>query len=242
LNENGTGYNELEYQSESFEGYYQWMPRTLAYAETDWSIAEPWNSPTSQILGPGESLTVGLRFSLVDEIKNIEATVRTLGLPVVKGLPGYIIPQDLQASLLVDSNSTIANISTSPPGAFDIQQSATGLTLNPTTGTWGRVRLQIVYENNMVQTVHYSITKSAPDAVHDLGTYLNDKHWWSHGPDRFDRRPSFMAGINQRHVLQMELANGDIVSSILDSSRANNRRKTNLVEFWTSSCLKRRCI
>ena len=46
----------------TFEGFYEWMVHSQAYAENEWKNAQPWNPPTSLTLAPGESKTYGLKF------------------------------------------------------------------------------------------------------------------------------------------------------------------------------------
>ena len=42
----------------TFEGFYEWMVHSQAYAENEWKAAEPWNIPTALTLAPGESKTL----------------------------------------------------------------------------------------------------------------------------------------------------------------------------------------
>ncbi|KAJ0374645.1 hypothetical protein COL26b_007113 [Colletotrichum chrysophilum] len=65
-------------------------------------------------------------------------------------------------------------------------------TVQPSSSTWGRVRLNVDYDNNTTQTVHYYITKSAAEAVSDLGAFLTTKHWFVDDADPFSRSPSIM--------------------------------------------------
>ncbi|EHA23518.1 hypothetical protein ASPNIDRAFT_173481, partial [Aspergillus niger ATCC 1015] len=55
----------LAYQSQVFEGNYEWQVYSKAYAEQEWKGVEPWNPPTSLTLSPGESISFGLRFTAV---------------------------------------------------------------------------------------------------------------------------------------------------------------------------------
>jgi hypothetical protein len=48
------------YQSQTFEGLYEWQFHTLAYAENEWVNATPWNAPSSAILAPRQTRTYGL--------------------------------------------------------------------------------------------------------------------------------------------------------------------------------------
>ena len=49
--------NEPTRPSQTFEGTFEWMVHSLAYAENEWKNAKPWNPPTSMTLAPGESVT-----------------------------------------------------------------------------------------------------------------------------------------------------------------------------------------
>lgn len=59
----------------TFEGFYEWMVHSQAYAENEWKNAQPWNTPRSLTLAPGESKTYGLKFLVSDSIRNIETTL-----------------------------------------------------------------------------------------------------------------------------------------------------------------------
>jgi hypothetical protein len=105
----------LPYHSQVFEGFYEWQTLSKAHAETEWADVEPWNEPTSKILAPGSSWTVGLRISLVKEgVRGIGDVVQNTGTPYAVGVPGYIIPSDLQASLYLFTNKTVTELRTTP--------------------------------------------------------------------------------------------------------------------------------
>jgi hypothetical protein len=44
----------------TFEGFYEWMVSSQAYAENEWKDAKPWNSPTALSLAPSESRKYGV--------------------------------------------------------------------------------------------------------------------------------------------------------------------------------------
>lgn len=184
---------ELPYHSQVFEGFYEWQVLTKAHAEQEWADVEPWNEPTSRTLKPGDSWTVGLRLSLVkDGIRGIGDVVEATGTPHAVGVPGYIIPSDLEASLYLFTNKTVANMTTSPVQSFDITKgNASNLwKLKPQSGIWGRVRLSITYGDGVVQTVHYYITDSASEAVGKLGNFFTTEAWFNESSDPFGRSPS----------------------------------------------------
>jgi Family of unknown function (DUF5695) len=62
----------------TFEGFYEWMVHSKAYAEIEWQNAQPWNPPTSIELRPGESRSYGLKFVVSDSIRHIERLFRTI--------------------------------------------------------------------------------------------------------------------------------------------------------------------
>ncbi|KAK7946490.1 uncharacterized protein PG986_010811 [Apiospora aurea] len=55
---------QTAYGSQTFEGLYEWQVLTKAWAENEWSKVEPWNTPSSRVLQPGDSLEFGLQFSV----------------------------------------------------------------------------------------------------------------------------------------------------------------------------------
>lgn len=194
LNENGTLCTDSKHQSQTFEGLYQYIVHSLAYAEGEWSSATPWNEPTSKIVQPAEKLTVGLRFKLVDEIDRIEDAVRKTGTPVVTGVPGYVVPQDLEAILYLDAKVPLSSVSSEPSNAFSVERmSGSKLVLRPDLSAFGRVRVTLKYEDGKHQTVHYHISKLGPRAIKDVGDFLNSRHWWKNVSDPFRRATEFMA-------------------------------------------------
>lgn len=49
------------YGSQTFEGLFEWLFHTRAYAENEWTATTPWNEPTSHTLLPGQTRTYGLQ-------------------------------------------------------------------------------------------------------------------------------------------------------------------------------------
>ncbi|KAL9562266.1 hypothetical protein ACKAV7_013349 [Fusarium commune] len=184
------------YASQTFEGFYEWQVLTKAWAENEWKNQEPWNKPTSKVLKPGESLKVGVRFSLSESIRDFDNAVRKTGTPVVVSVPGYTIPRDLPAELFPLSDSGVASIDVSPKGALGIKKFnnrfQTGYRLNPSSSAWGRVRVSIKYNDGKVQAVHYYVTKTTSETLNDLGSFLTTKAWFNDSSDPFKRSPSVM--------------------------------------------------
>ena len=188
----------LGYQSQTFEGLYEWQFHTLAYAENEWAGVTPWNAPSSATLQPGETRTYGLQFLLAPSIREIEDTLQSAERPVAVGVPGYIIPSDLPAKLFLNYPSAASSISASPSDALSwaigsdtLADGWVGYTISGQT--WGRSRLTVTYSDGTVQTVHYYVTKPAAQAVSDLGAFLTSSQWFNDSSDPFHRSPSVIS-------------------------------------------------
>lgn len=184
----------------SWEGFFEWQVYTKAYAENEWKNAEPWNLPTSIILQPGETRQWGVRFALVKGgVPNIDSAIRETGTPTALSVPGYIVPRDLPATLALQYKHSIQSILIAPLGALDVvPQGNRTYTIRPSDSAWGRVRLTIKYQDGKLQTVHYYITKSASEAVSDLGRFLSNESWFNDSSDPFGRCPSPMGYDNEK--------------------------------------------
>jgi hypothetical protein len=180
----------------TFEGFYDWMVHSKAYAENEWSKAQPWNPPTMLTLAPGESKTYGLKFLLSDEIRHLEDTLVANQRPVAVGIPGYIVPEDTEVRLFLKYPKTVKSIAVEPEGALTVQN------LPPTKNgwrsyllrgkIWGRARLKVLYEDGLHQTIHYRVIKSEQQTVADMGHFLTTKQWFTDSNDPFHRSPSVM--------------------------------------------------
>ncbi|KAJ5995179.1 hypothetical protein N7481_002156 [Penicillium waksmanii] len=180
----------LYYGSQTYEGFYEWQSHTKAYAENEWAEVTPWNEPSSRVLKTGESITYGLRFSVVKNgIRGIQKAVQSTNTPLAIGIPGYIVPADLTAQLFV-FRSDISKIESSDD-AFKITKSQTNsFALTPTGSVWGRAKVTITYKDGKVQTVHYFITESAPAVISRLGKFSTTSMWYNDPTDPFGRSPS----------------------------------------------------
>ena len=97
-------------RSVTFEGFYEWMVHSQAYAENEWKGVQQWNPPTTLTLAPGESKRYGVRFLVSDSIREIEPTLVANGRPVAVGIPGYILPADLDAKLFLKYDKKVKSI------------------------------------------------------------------------------------------------------------------------------------
>jgi Family of unknown function (DUF5695) len=114
----------------TFEGFYEWMVHSQAYAGNEWKQARPWNPLTSLKLAPGESTTYGIRFLLSDSIRDLEKTLADNNRPVAIGVPGYVLPTDIDARLFLKYPASVKSIAVDPEGALDIRSQT------PTPGKW----------------------------------------------------------------------------------------------------------
>ena len=178
----------------TFEGFYDWMVHSQAFAENEWKKANPWNPPTSLTLAPGESRTYGVRFLLSDSIRDIEKTLAANARPVAVGIPGYVVPTDLDAKLFLKYSQPVKSVAVEPSGALSIEEAHSG-----SKGwkeyaihgkSWGRSRLSITYSDGTLQTIQYFVTKPEAQAVADMGHFLFTKQWFEDPNDPFHRSPS----------------------------------------------------
>jgi hypothetical protein len=184
-------------RSHTFEGFFEWMSASRAYAEREWKDADTqWNPPTSFTLQPGEKRLVGLRFVLAPSIRSIENTLIAERRPVVVGIPGYVVPTDTDATLFVSAPSAISRLDVTPAGAlsFTRAESANGWTRYAVRGVrWGRARLAITYADGSSQTVSYFVTKPAADVVRVLGAFTTQRQWFDDPRDPFGRAPAILS-------------------------------------------------
>jgi len=179
----------------TFEGFYDWMVHSTAFAQDEWKNATPWNPPTSLTLKPGESKTYGLKFIVSPEIRDIEKTLAANNRPVAVGVPGYVLPTDLNARLFLKYSKPVKSMTVEPAGAITIHNDAKAGTWNAYTlrgATWGRARMTVTYADGLVQTIQYNVIKPEAQAVADMGRFLTTKQWYTDANDPFHRAPSVM--------------------------------------------------
>ena len=179
----------------TFEGFYEWMVTSKAFAENEWKKAEQWNPATSVTLAPGETRTVGLQFLVSPEIRDIEKTLAANARPVAVGIPGYVLPMDTDVKLFLKYPRSVKSIAVAPEGAVTLQKGAdsNGWKSYAVRGkTWGRARATITYDDGLVQTIQYRVIKPEAQAVADLGKFSTTKQWFDDKDDHFHRAPSVM--------------------------------------------------
>lgn len=178
----------------TFEGFYNWMVHTTAFAENEWKNAQQWNPPTELTLAPGESKIYGLKFLVSNSIRDIESTLAANRRPVAVGIPGYVVPTDLEVRLFLKYDQPVRSISVEPAGALvwhsDAPTKAGWRAFTLKGHKWGRARLVVTYEDGLVQAIHYYVIKPEHEAVADLGRFLTTKQWFVDSDDHFHRSPS----------------------------------------------------
>ncbi len=181
----------------TFEGFYEWMPHSRAHAESEWSDAEPWNEPTSATLPPGETRSYGVRFLAADGLRDIEATLKEHRRPVAIGIPGYVLPMDIEAKLFLDYPEHIVDMRFEPEGALELRGAGytdSGRVIYDVHGLrWGRARLIVTYFDGVEQTIHYKVIEPAAAVVADLGRFLTTEQWYEDPDDPFGRSPSVIS-------------------------------------------------
>ena len=191
----------------TFEGFYEWMIHSQAYAENEWSKAQPWNHPTALTLAPGESKTYGVKFLLANSIRDIEKTLTANRRPVAIGIPGYVLPTDIRAQLFLKSSQTIKSMAVEPPDALLISKSSSRNGWNSFSvqgKSRGRARLTITYDDGSIQTIHYLVIKPATQVVADMGRFLTTQQWYVDPNDPFHRSPSVMTYDREANQIVMQ--------------------------------------
>ncbi len=177
-----------------FEGFYEWMVYSKAYAENEWKNAEPWNTPTFVKLNPGETISYGVKFLLADSIKGIEHKLAENKRPVAVGIPGYVLPQDVNAKLFLNYPKEVKSIQIEPEGALAITPATSSeskwKTYDIKGVIWGRARLTITYADGLCQTINYKVIKPEIDVLKDFGNFLTTKQWYENKSDVFGRDQS----------------------------------------------------
>jgi hypothetical protein len=163
---------------------------SLAYSQNEWTFSQPWNPPTSKFLKPNETYTVGLKFSVAENIQKIEEAVVRTGTPLAVGIPGYVVPSDSSTRLYLNYSSPVRVLDAG--GAFTVSRSGEAYKLIPGASVWGRARIMIKYEDGRTQSVHYFIPKAAPSALADLGRFFTTAANFTDESDPFGRAPSIM--------------------------------------------------
>jgi uncharacterized protein len=124
-------------------------------------------------------------------IEGIEKTLQANQRPVAVGVPGYILPEDVEGHLFLQYPKAVKSITIEPAGAIainDIGKTPGGWRDYQLNGKiWGQARVSIAYADGLLQTVSYRVIKSEAEAVADLGRFLASKQWLADLADPFHR-------------------------------------------------------
>jgi hypothetical protein len=115
-------YTDMTRRGMTFEGFYDWMVVSRGFADNEWKKAEQWNPPTSKMLKPNATWTVGFQFVVSPRIQSIETTLAENHRPVAVGIPGYVLPTDIHAQLFLRYRQPVKSIDVEPSGSIDIQK------------------------------------------------------------------------------------------------------------------------
>lgn len=192
----GSIFTDKTPRQQTFEGFYDWTMLSKGYMHKEWASAgEEWNTPTSRVLRPGQSLQVGVRLVASPSIRAIEKTLVAAHRPVVVSIPGYVLPTDQGASLFVKSPSAVASMESYPAGSLQVTPSGytKGWFRYYVRGQgWGPARLTITYTDGEKQTVSYFVSKPLDQVMSDVGNFILTKHWFEGAGDPFGRSPAIL--------------------------------------------------
>ena len=230
--------NEPTSRSQTFEGFYEWMVHSQAWAENEWASTQPWNKPTLKTLDPGASVSYGLKFLVSDEIRHIDQTLEANKRPVAIGVPGYILPQGLEGRLFLKYSAAVQSMAVEPAGAIQCtqdEQTPGGWQAFALRGqTWGRARLLVNYTDGTQQSIHYTVTKPMAEAVADLGRFLFTRQWYTDANDPFGRAPSVISF--DREVNQPVLQDDRVwIAGLQDEAGAGSWLAAAMKEFGQPS-------
>lgn len=177
-----------------FEGFHEWMVYSNAYSENEWKDAEPWNKPTSGIIKPGETKEFGVQFSLAPSIRGIEQKLSEQNRPVAIGIPGYVLPQNVDAKLFLRYSKAVRSIQVEPAGALTVTATSSPNIKYKTYlvkgNKWGRARLMVTYADGLIQTISYKVIKPETEVLKDYGSFLTNQQWYENKSDPFGRDQS----------------------------------------------------
>ncbi|SFU52834.1 hypothetical protein SAMN05216480_10650 [Pustulibacterium marinum] len=180
-----------------FEGVHEWMPLTKAYAENEWKGVTEWNEATSLVLKPGESKTFSLKLVLASSIEKIQNKLIEEEQPVAVGVPGYVLPMDVDAQLFLNYSEKIKEITVSPSNALTVtktKKTKSGYQAYKVKGNqWGRAKVVITYKDGKQQSINYKVIKPEANVVDDFGHFLLTEQWFDTPNDIFGRTNSVIS-------------------------------------------------
>ena len=194
----------------SFEGFYQYTAVTGGWVENEWAgaLGEQWTEPNYLLLQPGQAAVFPFRvWTQPAGQEGTEAALVAAGLPLARGLPGYILPQDVtSAQLLVapPAGGSIAGIDVHPAGSLTIGNPIKvgdgyiSYPLTPASGdaATGRVRLTITHKlsstTSVKQVVNYLLTPPSSSLLASYSSFTANRAWYNDTTDPFGRAYSVL--------------------------------------------------
>jgi len=184
-------------RSVTFEGFYEWMAHSKAYAENEWAGKEQWNAATSRTLAPGAEAAYGFVFVTAPGSREIEATLLANKRPVAVAVPGTVLAMDQSNRLFVKHNQGLQSAVAEPAGAVTLTRDAAGtahgwrgFTLAPVRE--GRARLVLTYQDGSRQFIHTYAVPSQQTQVTRLADFHEKHQWYTNAKDPFHRASSYM--------------------------------------------------
>jgi len=127
-------------------------------------------------------------------VKDIQETLVEQERPVAIGIPGYVVPKDVNAQLFLDYKNGVESIEVEPKGALELKEKGTTasgkIKLSVSAKKWGRARLTITYADGLKQTVNYKVIKPESEVIKDFGHFLTTEQWYDDTNDIFGRAPT----------------------------------------------------
>ena len=124
--------------------------------------------------------------------------------PVAVGVPGYVLPQDMEGRLFLRYGKAVKSLKVEPASALEIREDSSdhknwkAYTLQGKT--WGRSRLTVTYDDGTVQTIQYFVIKPSAQVVADMGHFLTTKQWFADSSDPFHRVPAPKSPTTARRI------------------------------------------
>ena len=88
-------------RSMTFEGFYEWMVHSQAYAENEWKDVQQWNPAHHPDPRSRRIKDYGVKFLLVRFHSRHRANPCRERPPVAVGIPGYVLPTDMDGKLFL---------------------------------------------------------------------------------------------------------------------------------------------
>lgn len=217
-----------------FEGIFSWWSLTRGVVDADEARAKRLgfqrqaseNKPTSVLLASGQSLSFGLRLFTAAGPRAIEQRLRDKDRPSIVGVPGFVVSQRHNISLLINSTSAVSIVDVFPPVlTFTLTQPAEG-GLHHFVGTvdanaFGLVRVTFRLGDNQTGTAHYTVIRSHEEQLQTMSHFRFEHQWYDNRTDYFKRAPSVIAFDHSR-MLQVLDEERSYIAGLSDEAGAGS--------------------